>query len=552
MRRDMPMASASNPEDWTNSTTVAFLVDTMYADKTINRSLLGISVHSMSYGMGGPFASASTSYRLGEWNLPLEIERELVDNRYIPVSRVYAGINDLYTFRNWDALFNAYDQFCGRLGIPRDKFIIDLAETASYVEIPTGVYVENLIKLYRRGYRLFEIENEPYNWGWKTGPHNGKASRFPNNQTGVSDYASYMQAIYTAAKPRMPDAKILASVWCTGVTVWGYVTGSTGVMQAVSAYCDGYAIHQYARSGGSLDVANTNYNANPNEYPRFSLAQVKRCTDELIAQAYNRSIANGKGPLYMTEFGINVQSVKGANNVALPALFHYYVLLLENAATQSVPWLEFASAWCLFSGWFGEALSGIFTYFVPLHSTSGATMRGWLHFLRKYLLEYLGPVYLAPQATTGGQLTAPTGSYTDSVNTSRSGLLTPFLVTLFPGHNLVTLLMANLSWNTSYTVNLQLKHFTLATSATGDSSRFTSVRLRDPASDPQTTTPIVNDYNNPGSWITVGTGLSALTSPSIPTTGTVGAGGGTPAQLNFTLDSRSIVFVGMRGTCWSE
>ena len=71
MRRDMPMASASNPEDWTNSTTVAFLVDTMYADKTINRSLLGISVHSMSHGMGSPFASASTSYRLGEWNLPL-------------------------------------------------------------------------------------------------------------------------------------------------------------------------------------------------------------------------------------------------------------------------------------------------------------------------------------------------------------------------------------------------------------------------------------------------------------------------------------------------
>jgi len=549
------MASVSDPGGWTNSTTVAFLVDTMYTNKTINRSLLGISVHSMSYGMGSPFAtSASTSYRLGEWNLPLEVEKELVDNRYIPASRVYSGINDLYVFRNWDALFNAYDQYCGRLGVPRDKFVINLAETAAYVETPTGVYVENLIKLYRRGYRLFELENEPYNWAWRTSPYNGKCSRFPNSQTGVNNYASYIQAIYTAAKPRMPDAKILAAIWCAGSdnAIWGSATGSTGVMQAVSAYCDGYAVHQYVYGGGSLNVTGTNYNSSPNEYPRFALGEVKRCTNELITNAYNRSVANGKGSMYMTEFGIQVLDVRGGNNVALPALFHYYVLLLENAATQSTPWLNFASTWCLFNGWFGEATSGVFTYYVPTHSTSGATMRGWLHFLRKYLLEYLGPVYLAPQSTTGGQLTAPTGSYTDSYNVSRSGLLTPFLMTLFPGSNLVTLLMANLSWNTSYTVNIQLKHFTLTTGATGDSNRFTSIKLRDPASDPQTTTPIVNDYNSPGSWITVGTGLSALTSPSIPTTGTVGAGGGTPAQLNFTLDSRSIVFVGMKGTCWSE
>jgi hypothetical protein len=549
------MASVGNPGDWTNSTTVAFLVDTMYPDKTFNRSLLGISVHSMSYGMGSPFAAAaSTSYRLGEWNLPLVVEQELVDNRYIPASRVHSGINDLYVFRNWNALFNAYDQFCGRLGVPRDKFVINLAEAASYVEVPTGIYVENLIKLYRRGYRLFELENEPYNWAWRTSPHNGKCSRFPNSQTGVNNYVAYMQAIYTAAKPKMPDAKILASIWCAGsdAAMWGSATGSTGVMQAVSAYCDGYAIHQYVHGGGSLNVTGTNYNSSPNEYPRFALAEVKRCTDELITKAYNRSLANGKGPMYMTEFGIQVPSVRGGNNVALPALFHYYVLLLENAAIQPVPWLDFASTWQLFSAWSGEAQSGVYTYYVPTHSTSGATMRGWLHFLRRYLLEYLGPVYLTPQPTTGGQLTAPTGSYTDSQNISRGGLLTPFLMTLFPDSNLVTLLMANLSWNTSYTVNVQLKHFTLSSNATGNSSAFTSIKLRDPASDPQTTTPIVNNYNSPGSWITVGTGLSALTSPSIPTTGAVGANGGTPAQLNFTLDSRSIVFVGMRGTCWSE
>lgn len=398
----------------------------------VNHRLNGLAIHSLCGQDDYPFHRTELVY-----NLPMSVQRDVLDLR-VPASRVFDAYRDEWRFGDFDKVMDGYDICLSLWGWHRSPFVCCLGSAEGDVGYTVAEASDRLLRLVRRGYRLFELENEPYN------RRSDGSSRFTYDLAGESAYVDYLRDVYLRVKSVHPAATVLISV--AGSQVDGDAPYfSEDMLHRAAGYYDAVAVHHYLSGsvlGGQVRSAYQNMS-----FEDWVLGENLRCIGHL--EQLHRA-AQGL-PLYVTEWGMRAiggseSSPKDGNIWAvLTSAYHLLLLHMTGLAVQ-------ATAWCLFDAWWpGRTDTGKHLYLRP----DQPGRRGFLYWLWYYFVRYCGDYYL----DVGGM--APEATVTDSLGTERSALLTPLMATFSWDYRNVYVIALNASWANSYSAVIRFRGFSL-------------------------------------------------------------------------------------------
>jgi hypothetical protein len=198
------------PSGWSAGTALDCTVDTSRLLAPVRREILGVSLRSLQRHGDYPFQRT-----LFRYNLTMPVQQD-IRGLGLTATAVGAGLDDVRDAGDADTVADRYDILSALWGIPPAQMAICVGseDPGLYWQTPEEL-VDRIAGLVDRGYRIFEIESEPYRAVW------GQDSRFPYSQAGEADYISYLRDVYRLVKRKCPQAQVLISVLDSDTQWWG-------------------------------------------------------------------------------------------------------------------------------------------------------------------------------------------------------------------------------------------------------------------------------------------------------------------------------------------
>jgi hypothetical protein len=409
------------PSGWSAGTALDCTVDTSRLLAPIRREILGVSLRSLQEHGDYPFQRT-----LFRYNLPMSVQQD-IRGLGLTATAIGAGLDDVLDAGNADIVADRYDTLSSLWGIPKAQTVICVGseDPGLYWQTPEEL-VDRIAGLVDRGYRIFEIESEPYRSVW------GQDSRFPYSQAGEADYISYLRDVYRLVKQRCPQAQVLISVLDSDAQWWG-----KDMLSRAAGYYDGIALHAYQRG---TDGANAYSGMEFQQWVVSEPVSIHTRLRELMSYA----------PVYITRWGSDSagapnQPVRDGNIYAVMAAAYRILLMLEE------PRIRYAGHWSLIDHWWeGKPECGKFLFV----RAQEPNKRGFLYWLYYYLQRYLGRYHL----DVGG--TAPVSVLEDSRGEDRVGLVTPVFAGIGTSMDHLLVVILNGSWSTQYSATIRLSNGT--------------------------------------------------------------------------------------------
>lgn len=407
------------PSGWSSGTALDCTVDTSRLLAPVRREILGVSLRSLQKHGDYPFQRT-----LFRYNLPMPVQRD-IRGLGLTATAIGAGLDDVLDAGEADTVADSYDILSALWEIPPAQTVICVGseDPGLYWQTPEEL-VDRIAGLVDRGYRIFEIESEPYRAVW------GQDSRFSYSQAGEAEYISYLREVYLLVKRKCPQAQVLISVLDSNAQWWG-----KDMLSRAAGYYDGIALHAYQRG-----------TQRANAYDGMGFLQW--VVSEPVSIHTRLLELTPYAPVYLTRWGSDSLGapdppVRDGNIYAVMAAAYRILLMLEE------PRIRYAGHWSLIDHWWGGKPECGKFLFVRAQEPN---KRGFLYWLYYYLQRYLGRY----QLDVGG--TAPVSMLEDSLDEERVALVTPVFASISTGMDHLLVVILNGSWSSQYSATIRLSN----------------------------------------------------------------------------------------------